>query len=526
MFGAAVLCAVVLALAGCGSGAQHPATLPALMVRAAPFESLFNPGPIGADPAPLLKELRSLGVQRMRMFIWWNHVAPDPTAPVRPAGLDLSDPASYPAANWEHFDTIVRDAKALGLGLDVDVGPPPPRWASGAGAPHPSTQTWWKPNAAEFGQFVHAVGVRYSGSYTPPGSSTPLPRVNFWSIWNEPNLGFQLAPQAIDNSTVEVSSRYYRALLDSAWRALQETGHGHDQILIGELGPAGSTVGAGPGNFNSMAPLRFLRALYCVDSSYQPLQGAAATVRGCPPDAAGSAAFARDHPALFNAPGFAIHPYSQGLPPNQATPNEPDFAELASIKDLERALDRLQRTYGSNKRFPIWSTEFGYQTNPPETDRGVIPVDLAPQYLNWAEYLSWRDPRMRSYDQYQLTDDASGFFATALEYSNGTPKPTYDAYRMPIYLPATSTTSGHPLEVWGTARPARRLRNAAQRQVQIQFQDHQGSAWKTVKTVPLTDPSGYFDLLVTFDAAGNVRLAWSYPHGPEIFSRIVAVTVH
>jgi len=487
---------------------------------------MFSPGPINGDPMPLLEQLQRLGVDRVRVFMWWDHIAPDPASPVAPQGFDATDPAAYPASNWAHFDAIARDAKALGLGLDLTLGPPPPLWAEGPGAPA-TKYTWWEPNATEYGQFVTAVATRYSGTYTPSGASTPLPRVDFWSIWNEPNLGFQLAPQAIDNSTIEVSPRYYRELVDAAWSAFQGTGHGHDTILIGELGPAGDTTGAGPGNFNSMAPLQFLRGLYCVDSSYRLVKGTAAAELGCPTDAAGSAKFVAEHPALFSAPGFAIHPYSQGEAPNVPTPNEPDYAELASLNRLEQTLDTLQGVYGSHRQFPIWSTEFGYQTTPPDVERGVIPASWAPLYLNWAEYLSWLDPRIHSYDQYQLLDSTVGNFATGLELSNGTPQPAFYAYRMPIFLPVLTTVSAHPLEVWGCVRPAKFARGETRKpqRVRIQFQAASGDAWKTVKTVTLTDPYGYFDVYTVFPRSGSVRLAWSYPHGPEIHSRTVAITV-
>ena len=54
---------------------------------------------------------------------------------------------------------------------------------------------------------------------------------------------------------------------------------------------------------------------------------------------------------------------------------------------LEATLDRLQRVYGSDTKFPIWSTEFGYLTNPPNPQYTVTPA-LAAYYLNWAEYMT------------------------------------------------------------------------------------------------------------------------------------------
>lgn len=463
-------------------------------------------------------------MDRIHVYMHWADIAPDPTSRHRPV-FDATNPTAYPAAGWAVYDTIARDAKAHGLGLDLALVPPPPGWAAGKGAPNPKTQPEWKPSASMFGQFVRAIGTRYSGHYTPPGSSKPLPRVDFWSIWNEPNLGTQLAPEVTPHTQIETSPGLYRGLVDAAWSAFAASGHGHDTILIGEIAPAG--VKTGVGLFNNMPPLRFLRALYCVGADYKPLRGTAASERDCPATAAGSAAFAAAHPGLFHASGLADHPYPQGLPPNEPTPDEPDYAELAAVGNLEKTLDTLQRAYGSHTKLPIWSTEFGYQTTPPDTEAGTVSPTQAALYLNWSEYLTWLDPRLRSYDQYQLVDSPQGIFATGLETSTGKPKPGFDAFRMPLFLPVTSTARRHPLVVWGCVRPAPEAARATHRrqQVEIQFKPSSGGAFKTVQAVPLSGPHAYFEVRQTFPGSGTVRLRWAPPHGPAEFSRSQAVTL-
>ena len=62
------------------------------------------------------------------------------------------------------------------------------------------------------------------------------------------------------------------------------------------------------------------------------------------------------------------------------------------IPKLERTLDQLQTVYGSHKRFPIYSTEFGLQTNPPEQIARAIDSVTAAYYLNWSEYISLAQP--------------------------------------------------------------------------------------------------------------------------------------
>jgi hypothetical protein len=519
---AGILIAAVLLLNGCGSGSH---TSPAAAVRTGP-ESIFEAGPqLVPDPGGTLELLRRLGVTRVKVFMPWSAIAPDAQERKPPRGFRATDPAAYPASAWAPYDAIVREATRRGIGLDLTLSNPPV-WAAGADAPDPVTHPWWKPSPTAFGAFVRAVASRYSGTYKPLGATAPLPRISFWSIWNEPNYGSDLAPQAVDQ--VEVSPALYRELLNAAWQALQATGHGHDTILIGELAPRGQTVPPHPGLFDGMVPLRFLRALYCVDSSFHQLRGTAAAERSCPTTAAASAGFRAANPALFQATGFADHPYPQGgIPPN--TPSaEPDFADLPALPKLAKTLDRLQAVYGSSVRFPIYSTEFGYQTNPPSKIPYTADPQTAAAYLNWAEYITWRNPRIASFDQYLLRDPPTNNFPSGLEFADGMPKATYAAFRMPIYLPVTALKRGGQAEIWGCVRPARyaRIDTGRAQRVQIQFRSASGGGYRTVQEVTLTDPFGYFDVDQAFSSSGTVRLAWSYPRGPTIHSREAGVVVH
>ncbi|MEA2144985.1 MAG: polysaccharide biosynthesis protein PslG [Solirubrobacteraceae bacterium] len=528
-----------LALAACalgalgagGCGASHSGTTTTAGTQRPPLESIFEADlALRTNPAATLDALRTLGVSRVKVFMPWRTVAPNPTSAKAPSGFRASDPAAYPPAGWATFDTILRDAKARGMDIDLTIGQPAPDWATAPGSP-PGPAGVWKPSAADFGAFMHAVGTRYGGSYRAAGSSSPLPRVDFWGIWNEPNYGQDLAPQAI-GSRVELSPNLYRGLLDASYTSLKATGHGSDTILIGELAPRGITVGDQPGNFSGMVPLRFVRALFCADSAFRLYRGTAATERGCPATAAASKAFPAQHPILFHASGFSVHPYPQGqLAPNVPTPIEPDYADLPALPNLERTLDRLQGLYGSSEHFPLYSTEFGYQTNPPEKIARAVSASSAALYLNWAEYISWRDPRIRSYDQYLLSDpvtaNASGGFATGLELANGTPKPTYDAYRMPLYLPRPHAATGQAVEVWGCVRPAAYARrdSGAPQTALVEFATGPGAPFRILQRVPITDPQGYFDTRVMLPSRGVVRIAFTPPHGPAIHSRLAAVSI-
>ena len=304
-----------------------------------------------------------------------------------------------------------------------------------------------------------------------------------------------------------------------------------------------------PGNFGATKPLQFVRTLYCVSSTYTELRGAAAAVVGCPTTAAGSRQFKAAHPALFRASGFADHPYPLNLPPTEASSKDPDYVEFSELPRLESTLDRLQRIYGSGKRFRIYNNEYGYITNPPNhsSSHFVSPATGA-YYINWAEYLSWRSGRIASAMQYLLYDPNPfnepeyGGFASGLIFYGGAQKPGLNAYRLPLFLPVTTARPGRSLEVWGCVRPTHFASvdtHGTPQQVQIQFQRGWRGAFSTLRTVTITSQRGYFDLHMSFPASGTVRLAWSYPANDPLltpsladpgaadttYSRMVKVTV-
>lgn len=539
----------LIAVAALGAGAT---TAPGASNQRALFVDL---GVLG-NPAPTLQTLRLLGADELRVFMIWQNIAPSPRSRHRPSHFHAADPAAYPDAVWAQWDNVVQQAGAAGIEVSLDLAGGVPRWAQGPGVPTDQPHPSWEPDPVQYGAFVAAVATRYSGDYNPrthrldPGNQADLPAVRSWSVWNEPNYGPSLSPQGLPGHlTIEHSPFVYRRLLDAAWGSLMQTGHRRDTILFGEVAPRGFPANGTPRNyswgvFSGMKPLTFLLALYCVGSDWHPLKGAAASIRGCPSTASGTRSFRGAHPALFSASGFADHPYSRWYPPNVEASPDPGYSSLAQIGQLEGGLDRLQRVYGSHRRFPIWNTEYGYITSPPRHPTSKLPYvspGLAAAYINQAEYISWKDPRIASFAQYLLGDplpatpaNSFGGFASGLVSYNGRPKVTYSAYRLPLYLPHTTFRRGARLEVWGCARPAffalTEVPNEKQ-SVQIQFAPGRSSSFSTLRTVNVSNPHGYFDTSVAFPRSGSVRLLYRYPVGDpnlpsdySVYSRHVAVS--
>ena len=155
-------------------------------------------------------------------------------------------------------------------------------------------------------------------------------------------------------------------------------------------------------------------------------------MRKCPTTAAASRRFRAQNPALFSASAWSDHPYPLGkdgnTPPTPTHYNNPNFAGFSQLPNMIRVLDNAQRAYRSGKRFPLWNTEYGYITNPP--NRSGTNASLATQsfFDNWAEYLSWKNGRIASAMQYLLVDPnpsvgtpECGGFASGIIFFNSPP---------------------------------------------------------------------------------------------------------
>jgi hypothetical protein len=510
--------------------------------------SIMEPGPsVTSDSARTMSTLQLLGVNTIRLSIGWADVAPDPNSIRAPKHFSASNPSAYPAGRFDGFDAAIEAAAADGIGVDLDLSGGSPKWAI-PGATKTSNNLY-APSTAGYQSFYEAVARRYSGSYTPPGASSPLPRVTLWSVWNEPNYTASLKPQTTGSGKHKIltSPRSYRGLVDAAWKALRATGHGHDRVLIGEMTPRGYPGVA----FGGMYPLEFLQSLYCVDADYHQLRGSTASTQGCPTTASASRRFRAQNPALFAAAGISLHPYSRWYAPNtekySSCAKNVLCASLGDVGNLVSGIAKVQRAYGSNRRPPVYNTEYGYKTDPPlphydQAAKGYnVPVNTAAEYLNWAEYLSYKNPQIASYDQYLLADPQSTKFnrhqpyASGLLTWNGHEKVTYDAYRVPLFLPSTSFSAGQQLEVWGAVRPALTAANdtGTSQTADIEFEAKGSSAWITVDTVPITSSEGYIDTHLSFSGSGTVRLVYTYPTadlmldpGTAVVSRYVTITQH
>ena len=515
-----------------------------------------------SNPAVTVQQFKELGAQEIRVLLFWYQVAPKPNAAKAPAGFAASNPNAK-GYTWSTYDNIVTAAQAAGMKVDLDITGAPPKWAQGAGAPGKvfKDHYGWNPNTKDYGQFVAAVAKRYDGSFKPTGATVALPKVTTFSLWNEPNFGQNLGPQAQGATTKSYGNLtapgYYRNLIRAGYPQVKKYDPSAT-LLVGELagqgafGPVNKALNHPqglPGNYAITGPIPWLQTLYCVDSSYKQLTGAAAKAADCPATAGAAKSFKKQNPALFSASGFSSHPYASGFAPNQSAGIGAQSIILPVINRLETELKKLTGHYGAARNWPLYSTEFGYITSPPQTSTKKHPYPSpakAAIYLNQAEYLSYKNANVKTFAQYLLEDpldqrdDDIGLFASGLLTSSGKPKPGFDAWRLPIWINNENNQTGNltatSATVWGGARPAvyGSTTSAGAQTVTVQFLPNGSTTPQTLATVSLNKATGYFTKGVTFPSSGTLRLAYTYPTdeldlpvgvaGTTVYSRSVKVT--
>lgn len=456
-----------------------------------------------------LERMRNLGVDVVRVTVLWS-VLTDKASRNRLRGARATNPRNYPRLNWDRYDRLVRAARSLGITVYFNPTPPGPSWAHGK-APRglrSVVKKAWKPDPGEFAKFVEALGKRFSGRYRDENDrGAVIPRVTVWGLGNEPNQAGWLAPQWEKGRML--SPVMYRELYLRARASLDRTGHGRDTILVGELAPLGSS---NRGQRSPIRPRKFLRALFCENT-----------------EGPGCEAFDKYGP--IRATGFAHHPYTKNVSPVTRDRN-PDSITMANLSSLGNVLDSLARRTGNLRRgLPIWLTEFGFETNPPDPFSGV-PLERQADFNQLGELLAYLDPRVAGLNQFLLRDVAPVSSAprsskaywftyqSGLEFSNGEAKPALQAYYFPFVV---QQPGGFSVNVWGQLRfRPNGLPPGAQDVVQIQFRPAGSNDFANVgEPITVASTMNYFTGRVQLPGPGDVRALWT---GGSLASRVVSVT--
>lgn len=409
--------------------------------------SMFEDHPTLVRSGPIVREhtletIRALGADTLRIEVKWAEVAPRAGSKKKPR-FNATDPGAYPG--FQPYDDLILRAVGRGMRVLLTLAPDAPRWATAGGRGRN-----YKIRATDFAAFARAVGRRYSGSYGG------LPAITYWSIWNEPNHVFFLSPRS-------QAPRTYRAMVQLGVPALRATAPKKAKIFVGELAPVGTAT-------KVIGPLSFMQQWLCLNSRWKRVKSG-----GC-------RGFKK-----VNANGFAHHPYG----PTTVVPKKRDIVSMLVIRRLASALDRAARAGRITGRLPIYSTEFGYQTNPPDPFVSTSPARQA-EILNQMEMYSYKYSRLKSYSQYLLFDDLSragssalrwAGFQTGLRFANGKDKPSLAAYKLALVV----KKRGRSVSIWGHVRPGSGARF-------VQLQRRSGRSFVNDGSPIKTNGGGYFSV--------------------------------
>jgi hypothetical protein len=421
-----------------------------------------------------IEQMVHLGVKAVRVELDWESVAPDPGGATRP-DFEAENPASY---DWGQYEAVLAEAKRLGWSVLLTVTSPVPRWATSNGeAPYIT-----RPDPQDFKEFMTAVARKFGSE------------VSLYAIWNEPNHPAFLQPQFNSRGAPE-SPRIYRGLYQYGYAGLQAAGIAHPRVLFGETAPYGyasvKSLLRKEGSralLSDVSPLTFLQEALCLNSHYRKSSSC----------------------SELQMTGYAHHAYTVAVPPGDSKISVGDVT-IGVLGRLEGALNKAAAAGAIPRGLPLYLTEFGVQSYP--NKQLGVPASVQAEYDAMAEEIAYRDPRVAAFSQYLLRDDpvkgsqgssvhgGSVGFQTGLEYANGTPKPLYYAWPVPL----TATTLHHGVALWGLVRPA-----AGSTRVSVLVKADHSRRFRTLRSVT-TNAGGYWSL--DTGGAESWRVRWTSPQG-------------
>ncbi len=297
-----------------------------------------------------LQMVREMGATTIVEFFPWAYIE--------------NKPGQY---SWDHFDIIVKHARAQGLTIIARLGMVP-SWAQ----PDPDdvdfevTLNYIEPqHFADFARFVESFTRHYKDD------------IAYVIIWNEPNLAFEWGYQP-------VNPEWYIEMLRLATPAAKR-GNPDVTVLAGALAPTLEPVGS-PHGLNE---IDYLTALY--EAGFQ---------------------------GTFDA--LAVHAYGFRFPPE-----EPPAPDVLNYRRLE-LLRAIMTAYGDDDT-PIFVTETGWNDHPRWT-KAVRPAQRIAYTIGGLEYAEERWPYVQAVCVWNLryprpTGSYPDYFTLVAD--DFTPKPIY-----------------------------------------------------------------------------------------------------
>jgi len=358
------------------------------------------------DPNFAFATLKTLKAQVIRVNLYWGGTK---WAVAKSRPTDPNDPGD-PAFDWAIYDRLVRYATQNGIKVVFSILFTP-GWANGNKA-----RTVAPTNFKDLENFAYAAAERYSGLWTPPPwqqdpanptTKLPLPKVNMWTAWNEPNNPIWLTPQYKRvGKTWRVESAFqYAKICNAIYNGVHSPFLGplqDEHVACGVTGPKGNDAPAT--KRASVDPLTFLTAAH----KY----------------------------GMKNFDVYAHHPYAD-VGKNESPTYVPKGKQKRRVQigNINLLLQLVSKYYGPKH---LWITEFGYQTNPPDKTFGV-PYATQAKWLTQSYAIARKNPRIDMMLWFLVRDEpAVGNWQSGLETATGKKKPAWNAF---IAVPRAAGTS-------------------------------------------------------------------------------------
>ena len=337
------------------------------------------------NPAATFPLFKSLRAQVIRLNLHWG--GPSAVAERRPVNPTDPNDSAY---DWAPYDRTVQYAARYGIQILFSIIGTP-GWENGGAGWNRAPS-----NSRDLQDFALAAATRYSGTWTATDGSH-LGAVHLWVAWNEPNNPVFLQPQyrRAGKNWVVQSAVNYAKICTAVYNGIHASGVAGEKVGCGVTAPRGNNNPRAARS--SVAPLVFLAALH----------------------AAG----------LKRFDAWAHHPYAvtpsetPSTAPRSVAGKAPSAITLGNIGTLIAAVTRY---WG---RIPIWITEYGYQTNPPDRFAGV-PWAKQATYLTQAYAIARNNPRITVMLWFLLRDEpALSGWQSGLETVTGKRKPSFAAFQ-------------------------------------------------------------------------------------------------
>ena len=328
--------------------------------------------------AKTVETYEQLHVQVARLDLYWG----GPLGVARSLPAHATDPAD-PAYDWSLYDPVVKQLSAAGIKVLFSIYGTP-SWANGGAGLNVAPR-----NVLYLKKFAYAAAMRYSGTYVADGAK--LPAVHYWLAWNEPNNPVFLKPQfqKVGKRWVIASAKAYAKICNAVYDGVHAIGIASERVGCGATAPRGNNQPTS--SRPSVSPLAFLTAVK------------------------------NDGLRTFDA--WDHHPYYSNPSRTPASAvGSGGAVELGNIGTLVR---QVTEEYG-NKR--IWITEYGYETNPPDSIFGVSWAKQA-AYLTQAFSIVRANPRIDMMLWFLLRDDSNiNGWQSGLITVGGKKKPAFGAF--------------------------------------------------------------------------------------------------